>query len=117
MSIELTGKVIKVLPTNNVNDKFCKREFVLEVADNPTYPETIIMEVIQDKCDSLDHMKVGDTVTAHLNLKGRKWQKDESSEIRYFNTIQCWKFDKSDQSAPPPTSNQSFTDEEKAPWE
>jgi len=81
----------------------------LEVSENPNYPETLSIEVVQDKCDSLDHMKIGDTLTAHVNLKGRKWQNPEG-EFIYFNTIQCWRFDKGE-AAPKDSGASSFEDE------
>ena len=108
MDIQLTGRVIKIGQTQKFT-KFQKREFVLEVSENPNYPETLSIEVVQDKCDSLDHMKIGDTLTAHVNLKGRKWQNPEG-EFIYFNTIQCWRFDKGE-AAPKDSGASSFEDD------
>lgn len=91
--MELKGKVIEIFETQVVSDTFKKREFVLLVEDNPTYPEKIKMEVIQDKCSILDSYKVNDTVTAQINIKGRDWTNKEGIR-NYFVTIQAWKIEK-----------------------
>jgi len=86
-------KIEKIFDTNNVSDSFRKREFVVEYAENPQYPELIKMEFIQDKCELLDSYKVGDSVNVEYNLKGRKWTNPKGEEV-YFNTIQAWKISK-----------------------
>lgn len=88
-------KIEKIFDTNNVSDSFRKREFVVEYAENPQYPELIKMEFIQDKCDLLDSYKVGDSVNVEYNLKGRKWTNPKGEEV-YFNTIQAWKIGKNE---------------------
>ena len=92
----MDGKLIVINNTNMVSDKFKKREFVIEYAENPQYPEYIKMEFVQDKCDLLDSFKVGDMVSVEYNLKGRKWTNPEGEDV-YFNTIQAWKISKADQ--------------------
>src|SRR5690606_10646100 len=90
--MNIKGKLEAIMPTNKVSDKFSKREFVVEYAENPQYPELIKLEFIQDKCDILDDYSEGDTVDVQFNLKGRKWEKD--GKISYFNTLQAWKISK-----------------------
>ena len=89
MNIE--GKIIEVFDTQKIKDTFQKREFVVEYADNPQYPEVLKFELIQDKCGLLDAFKVGDEVDVHFNLKGRKWSKD--GRDMYFTTLQAWRLE------------------------
>lgn len=91
--MNLTGSVVEVFDTQQIKDTFKKREFVIEYAENPQYPEFIKFECIQDKCGLLDSVKVGDTIDVHFNLKGRKWT-DPKGVVKYFNTLQAWKIDK-----------------------
>lgn len=95
--MELKGKLIEIFDTHVVTDKFQKREFVIEYAENPQYPELIKLEMIQDKCEHLDGYKIGETVDVSFNLKGRKWADPNSGEIKYFNTIQAWRMQKTGQ--------------------
>lgn len=92
MSQEVTGKLIEIMDAQQVSPTFKKREFVLEVAVNPAYPELIIFQVTQAKCDYLDNYKPGDMLDVQYNLKGRK-----TDQGRYFNTLEAWKFDKAGQ--------------------
>lgn len=96
--MEVQGKLLEIFDTVEVSDRFRKREFVLEYAENPQYPEFLKFEVIQEKCELLDQFKVGDAVEVSFNLKGRKWNSPQG-EVRYFNSLQAWKMTVSAQKA------------------
>ncbi|WP_349530897.1 DUF3127 domain-containing protein [Reichenbachiella sp. MALMAid0571] len=88
--MEIKGKLIEKSETANVTATFKKREFVLEYAENPQYPEFIKFELIQDKCDQLDGFNIGQEINVAFNLKGRKWT-DPQGVVKYFNSLQAWK--------------------------
>lgn len=90
--MELIGKIHVINQTEVISDKFQKREFVLETADNPLYPQYIKLEVTQDRVSMLDAWKVGDMAKCLIDIRGREW-KSPQGEIKYFNTIQCWKME------------------------
>jgi len=92
--MELKAKILEISNTMQVTNSFQKREFVVEYAENPTYPEYLKFEVIQDRCQILDGISPGEEITIHFNLKGRKWT-DKNGEVKYFNSLQAWKIDKS----------------------
>ena len=100
------GKVLEKFDTQTIKETFRKREFVLEYAENPQYPEYLKFELIQANCDQLDSVEVGDDVSVNFNLKGRKWT-DPKGETKYFNSLQAWRVDKKASNegneAPPPT--------------
>jgi hypothetical protein len=88
--MELSGRIKVIKETNQISDKFKKREFVLTVeGDKPEYADHIQLEFIQDKCSLLDTYSVGQMVAVSINIKGREWTKD--GVTRYFNTLQAWK--------------------------
>lgn len=115
--MEVQGKLIEKYETETFGAKgFKKREFVIEYAENPEYPEFIKFELIQDKCETLDKFSIGSTISVAFNLKGRKWT-NPKGEIVYFNSLQAWKINTSDQPhdlTPEIEANQA---EEKLPWE
>src|SRR4051812_17998868 len=89
--MQLTGNLRVKKETQKVSDRFTKREFVLE--DNSSqYPQFISFQLTQDKCNLLDNIQQGDTVTVHFNIRGREW-KSPQGEIKYFNTLEAWKLD------------------------
>ncbi|MFB0498445.1 hypothetical protein ABID99_004682 [Mucilaginibacter sp. OAE612] len=58
--MEVKGKVHEVSATQQVTDSLKKRELILEYIENPQYPEYLKFEAIQDRCNLLDNVKVGD---------------------------------------------------------
>lgn len=96
MNIE--GVLIHIADTLQITETFKKREFVVEYAENPEYPETVKFEMIQDKCDILNSYNIGESVKLEFNLKGRKWTDPKTNEDKYFNTLSCWKIEKLGQS-------------------
>ena len=102
--MNVSAKIIEIFETAKVTDSFKKREFVVEYAENPTYPEYIKFELIQDKCDILNDYNVGEEVDIQFNLKGRKWT-DPQGSVKYFNTLQAWKLDKKSAGAGPTSSS------------
>lgn len=108
--MNIKGKILELNDTVQVTDTFKKREFVVEYADNPQYPEFVKFELIQDKCDLIDGLTVGQEVDVHFNLRGRKWT-DPKGEVKYFNSLQAWRIDPASAAAPPPPSDDSGSQE------
>jgi hypothetical protein len=89
MEAQGQGKIIKILDTMVISDKFSKREVVIRVPDqNPQYSDELIFELIQDKCTYLDNFKVGDDVMFKFNIKG-KIHKD-----KWYNSLRIWNISK-----------------------
>ena len=90
--MQVQGKIKVIGKTATFGAKeFKKRELVVVTDDQ--YPQTILLEFVQDKCDILDKYKVGDDVTVGINLRGREWVNPEGV-VKYFNTIQGWRIEK-----------------------
>jgi hypothetical protein len=90
MGIEATGKLHTIFDTKQVSERFTKREFVVELTDNPKYPQVVLFQLTGDRCTQLDGMKVGDEVRIDFSLRGREWR-SPSGEIKYFNSLDAWK--------------------------
>lgn len=93
--MNLSGKLIEIFPTKNITEKFRKREFVVEYAENANYPQTIALELQQDNCATLDNFSTGDFVNVTFDLRGRKWV-SPAGETKYFNTLVAWKLAKTE---------------------
>lgn len=88
--MEVKGKVHEISQIITVSEKFKKRELILEYAENPTYPEYVKFEAVQDKVNLFDNIKVGDNVELFFNLRGRPWT-DKVGKTSYFNTLSVWR--------------------------
>lgn len=90
--MELNGKIKKIEETKTFgNNGFRKRELVLVTEEQ--YPQFILVEFLQDKCDLLNNFNEGDVVKIGINLRGREWINPEG-EAKYFNSITGWRIDK-----------------------
>ncbi len=90
--MNLKAKILEIFETTQITDTFKKREFVVEYAENPQYPEFIKFELTQDRCDLISQYRLGDEVDVWFNLRGRKWT-DPQGQVKYFNSLQAWKID------------------------
>jgi hypothetical protein len=88
--MQVTGEIKTINLTENVSEKFKKREFVLITDKSTQYPQTILFELQQDKCDIIDAYSVGQEVSVDYNLKGRQWTNTQG-EVKTFNTLSVWK--------------------------
>ncbi len=107
------GKLLEKFDTQEIKETFKKREFVLEYAENPQYPEFLKFELIQTNCEQLDAINEGDVITVNFNLKGRKWT-DPKGVTKYFNSLQAWRIDKKETQniENPPPLTQEWTKED-----
>ena len=90
MGIEATGKLHTIFDTKQVSERFSKREFVVELNDNPKYPQVVLFQLTGDRCSQLDGLSVGDPVRIEFSLRGREWR-SPSGELKYFNSLDVWK--------------------------
>jgi translation initiation factor IF-3 len=95
--MEVTGKVKVVNPEQQVSASFKKRELVVTTEEQ--YPQHIMIEFTQDKCDLLNSYSAGDAVKVSINLRGREWVSPQG-ETKYFNSIQGWRIEKMAADAP-----------------
>ncbi len=96
--MEVIGKIKVINETQTFGSNgFRKREIV--VTTDEQYPQMILIEFIQDKCDLLDSFNMGEDVKVSINLRGREWINPEGKAV-YFNSIQGWRIEKLSQDAP-----------------
>ena len=96
--MEIIGKIKVLKETQNIGGNgFRKREVVITTEEQ--YPQHILVECIQDKCDLLNGYAVGQNVKIHINLRGREWVSPEGVS-KYFNAIQGWRIELSTSQEP-----------------
>lgn len=89
--MEVVGKVKVINPEQQVSASFKKRELV--VSTDEQYPQHILVEFVQDKCDLLNTFSVGESVKVSINIRGREWVSPQG-ETKYFNAIQGWRVER-----------------------
>lgn len=99
MSMSVQGKLHKKFETKQISATFRKREFVIEYATNPMYPQYVSFQLIQDKVDLLEPFQEGQMITVDFDLRGREWTSPQG-EIKYFNSLDAWRVNAVQQAMP-----------------
>jgi hypothetical protein len=92
MSLEVTGKLLAKYDTQQVSEKFKKREFVIELAEEINgniYTNFAKMQLVQNKCDIIDRFKEGEQVKVSFNIKGNRWERD--GKVNYITNLDAWR--------------------------
>ena len=97
--MEVTGKIKMIDQTKEVGSAGFKKRDVVVTTDEQ-YPQHILVQFVQDKCDLLNNFQVGDAVKIDINLRGREWTNPQGETV-YFNTIQGWRIAKAQAEAVP----------------
>ena len=87
MNTKIVGIIEKINPIVQVTEKFSKREVV--VTTEGDYPQVIMVQFSQDKCNIPDSYNEGDNVEISVNIKGRKWISPNGEE-KYFVSLDAW---------------------------
>lgn len=103
--MEVIGKIKVINTEQQVSASFKKRELV--VTTDEQYPQHILIEFTQEKCDLLSAYKVGENVKVSINLRGREWVNPQG-ETKYFNQIQGWRIERLAVAAPTIPHSQAY---------
>lgn len=107
--LKISGEIIFIGETQQIKDTFTKRNFVVQTKLDQ-YPQEYELQLTKDGCSRLDGFRVGDTVTASINLRGRGYTKKDGSR-GWFTSLDCWKLDKiSGAAALPEQTAQEYVD-------
>ena len=89
--MEIQGRIKQIFPSQMIGQNgFEKRDLVIVTEEQ--YPQTIIIQFTQQRCDLLDSLQVGQNVKVYINIRGREWTNPQG-ETKYFNTIEGWKIE------------------------
>lgn len=108
MALEIIGKLIEKGNVIDVNERFKKREFVLDITEEvngTAYPNFAKMQLVQNRCELLDSYREGDVVKVSFNVRGNKWERD--GKVNYITNLDAWRIERANMgeqnaySAPP----------------
>ncbi|WP_297973500.1 DUF3127 domain-containing protein [uncultured Capnocytophaga sp.] len=89
--MEIQGRIKQIFPSQIIGQNgFEKRDLVIITEEQ--YPQTIIIQFTQQRCDLLNNLQVGQNVKVYINIRGREWTNPQG-ETKYFNTIEGWKIE------------------------
>lgn len=89
---KVEGKVHVIEETKTYGQKGFRKRLVVLEQDTGRFTNYLPLEFIQDACDDVDQLTVGAEVEISFRLSGRKWQRDEQSEVKYFLSAEATGF-------------------------
>lgn len=92
MGMSIKGQLYKIGQTEEVTDRFSKREFAISIQTQ--YGMNFVkFELQNQKCDLIEEFRVGDFLEVSFDFKGRAWTGKDGKET-IFNTIVAWKIER-----------------------
>ncbi len=88
----VSGVVHVIEETKTFGNKGFRKRLVVLEQDKGSFTNYIPVEFIRDSCDSVDELNVGDEIEVKYRLNGRRWQRDENSEVKYFLSAEAMSF-------------------------
>jgi hypothetical protein len=88
MSLELTGKILTLLPPQSGNSQrgsWQKQDFIIETEDQ--YPKKICISVWGDKVNELQKFKQGENIKASINIESREFNG------KWYTDVKAWRLE------------------------
>ena len=89
--MNISGKIKLIGETKEYGTNGFRKELVVTTQEQ--YPQNILVEFVQDRCEILNSYQVGELVKIDINIRGREWT-NKDNEVKYFNSIQGWRIEK-----------------------
>ena len=90
--MKVKGIIEVIEETKTYGQKGFRKRLVVLAQESPRFTNYVPIEFIQDNCDAVDELKVGDELEVNFRLSGRKWQKDPSAPVKYFVNLEGMSF-------------------------
>ena len=88
MSLEIEGKLVKILPEQSgegKNGRWVKQDFVIETADK--FPKKVCFSTWGDKTDLLKVFSAGDMLRVSFNPESREYNQ------KWYTDLRAWKIE------------------------
>lgn len=93
MSLEVTGRLHTVFPTQQIKDNFSKREFVIEITEESpsgmVFTNYASFQLVNQSCTMVDPYSQGDLIRVNFNIRGNRWERD--GQVKYITNLNAWR--------------------------
>lgn len=94
MSYEIVGLLHEKFKSQQINENFRKREFILQhslTRNDKKITDYIKFQLTGDRCDLIDDVALGDYLKVYFNIKGRKLEREGTTN--YFLNLDVWRLE------------------------
>ena len=85
---KVTGTVHVIDPAQEFGQKGFRKRLLVLRQDFANWTNYIAVWFAKEGCDKLDSLNVGDVIDVEFRLSGRKYQRDESSPVKWFTDVE-----------------------------
>jgi hypothetical protein len=89
---KVQGQVHVIEETKSFGQKGFRKRLVVLEQDKGRFTNYIPIDFTHEGCDAVDELHVGDEIEVPIRLSGRKWQRDEHSEVKFFLSAEATEF-------------------------
>ncbi len=111
MALDITGKILQIMPptsgTSKAGKDWVKQEFVIETQE--TYPKKVCISLMGEKTQELSKYTPGSEVKVSLNLESREYNG------KWYTNVNAWRIESAG-GAPSVENNQSSQTTEEPPY-
>jgi hypothetical protein len=89
MSLEISGKVVRILPEqtgNGRNGAWVKQEFVIETSGDQ-FPKKICIAAWGDKAEEVKQLTPGEDIKVYFNIESREYND------KWYTDVKAWKIE------------------------
>lgn len=111
--MKITGTLVQKLEKINgksANGEWQKQEFIISVGDK--YPKNVCLSAWSERCDELENIQIGDTVTAELEISSREYNGKWYTEARAWKFLNINQAPKVQENTQPATQSNAYPKEE-----
>ncbi len=111
MALDITGKILQIMPTTTGTSKagkdWVKQEFVIETQE--TYPKKVCISVMGDKTQELKKYVPGNEIKVSLNLESREYNG------KWYTNVNAWRIEGSTGGQAESSSTETFIENTEMP--
>jgi hypothetical protein len=89
MSLEITGKLITMLPQQSgqgKNGTWTKQDFIIETQEQ--FPKKVCISIWGDKAKDLEGFAIGETMKVGINIESREFNG------KWYTDVKAWRIEK-----------------------
>jgi hypothetical protein len=84
----ITGKISVIEETKEYGQKGFRKRLVVIEQDQGKFTNHVPLEFTRDMCHLPDAFQVGETLQVEFKPNGRKYQRDSTSPVQYFVSLE-----------------------------
>jgi hypothetical protein len=92
----LSGQIHLIEPTRAYGQKGFRKRLVVLQQTRGKMTNFIPLDFLGDLCEAANALRVGDSIRVTSRLTGRRWQRDPTSEVRFFLSAEAIGFEYAD---------------------